>query len=71
MGICHDNNYKIRMSGVHFLKEYLSLDGIIKCPRFSSVYVPELMDLLNDEEAYIRIEAIEIATEVLEHLELF
>jgi len=62
IGLCHDTNYKIRMDGVLFLKEYLLKEGITSCPRFSSLYVPELMEMLNDEEAYIRIEAIEVAT---------
>jgi HEAT repeat protein len=38
-------------------------------PRFKSVYVCELLELLQDEEAYIRIEALEIVTKYLDHLE--
>jgi hypothetical protein len=34
LGICHDTNYKIRMDGVMFFKEYLKNKDIIKCPRF-------------------------------------
>ncbi len=37
--------------------------------RFREVYEPELIELLNDEEAYIRIEAIEIVTEVMDELD--
>jgi hypothetical protein len=65
MGICHDNNYKIRMDGVTFLKDYLSKESTLKSSRLTSVYIPELMELLNDEEAYIRIEAIEIVTQLI------
>ena len=38
----------------------------MKHQRFKSIYLPELIELLNDEEAYIRIEAIEILTDMLE-----
>jgi hypothetical protein len=38
----------------------------LKHQRFKSTYLPEVIELLNDEEAYIRIEAIEILTEILE-----
>lgn len=66
MGICHDTNYKIRMDGVLFFKEYLQSQLVLKHQRFKSTYLPEVIELLNDEEAYIRIEAIEILTEILE-----
>ena len=39
---------------------------VLNHQRFKSIYLPELIELLNDEEAYIRIEAIEILTEILE-----
>lgn len=38
----------------------------MKHKRFNSTYLPEVIELLNDEEAYIKIEAIEILTEILE-----
>jgi hypothetical protein len=71
-GICHDNNYKIRLDGAQFLKDYLQGDqkkSIISHPRFKSIYLSELLELLNDEEAYIRIEAIDILTDFLGQLE--
>jgi hypothetical protein len=71
-GICHDNNYKIRLDGAQFLKDYLQGDqkkSIICHPRFKSIYLSELLELLNDEEAYIRIEAIDILTDFLGQLE--
>lgn len=64
MAICHDNNYKIRMDGVLFFKDYLK-DGpeqVLQHPRFKNMYISELLELLNDEEAYIRIDALEILT---------
>jgi hypothetical protein len=57
-GICHDNNYKIRMDGVLFFKDYLLGEkraSIVAHPRFKAIYLSELLELLNDEEAYIRI----------------
>jgi hypothetical protein len=62
--ICHDNNYKIRMDGVGFFKDYLKepSPAILAHPRFKSVYISELLELLQDEEAYIRIEALDIIT---------
>ena len=50
MGICNDNNYKIRMDGVMFLKDYLQKESALKSGRLVSVYIPELIELLNDEE---------------------
>ncbi len=42
---------------------------IKESPRFKSEYLRELIELLNDEESLIRIEALEIMTEILEHFE--
>ena len=66
--ICHDNNYKIRMDGALFFKDYLNekAETIVQHHRFKSVYIGELIELLNDEEAYIRIEALEILTQFLD-----
>jgi len=68
LAICHDNNYKIRMDGVLFFKEYLKEKpaSIIAHPRFKNVYISELLELLNDEEAYIRFEALEILASLLD-----
>lgn len=65
LAICHDTNYKIRMDGVMFFKDYLKNKEVQAIPRFKSTYLPELIELLNDEETYIRIEVIEIMTELL------
>ena len=48
MGICTDNNYKIRRDGVIFLKEYLQQDKkkIIESERWCDIYLPLLMDFL-------------------------
>ena len=69
-GICHDNNYKIRMDGVLFFKDYLKDPStIISHPRFKAIYISELLELLNDEEAYIRVEALEILIQYLDQLD--
>lgn len=34
LGICNDNNYKIRMDGILFLKNYLNNSQVITHPRF-------------------------------------
>lgn len=67
-GICHDNNYKIRTDGVLFLKQYLKNEKVKSHPRLKEQYIPEVIDLLNDEEAYIRIEALEITTDFVDFL---
>lgn len=41
----------------------------MKHPRFKAQYIGELIELLNDEEAYIRIEALETLTEFIDQLE--
>jgi len=68
LAICHDNNYKIRMDGALFFKDYLcdQAETIIHQPRLKAVYIGELLELLNDDEAHIRIEALETLTEFLE-----
>jgi hypothetical protein len=38
--------------------------------RLEEIYLPEIYELLNDEESYVRIEVIEAILEILEHLSL-
>ena len=68
--VCSDNNYKFRRDGVIFLKEYFQCNKakIIKSPRFREVYLPQLIDLINDEDMHIQLDAIEAFTEILEEL---
>ena len=61
-----DNNWKIRLDGAKFLKMYLPYAK--ESPRFDTIYFPELVELLNDEENYVRIEAIEACTEVIDRI---
>ena len=51
--ICQDTNYKIRLDGMRFFKEYLQDQKIIECDRFKEVYHGELLEMLKDEECYI------------------
>jgi hypothetical protein len=67
VAICGDTNYEIRLDGVMFLRDYLSLNAekLKEGNRLENVYLPELYELLNDEESMVRIEAIEASIEVL------
>ena len=53
--ICTDNNYKIRRDGCIFFKEYFKKDRetIIQNERFREIYMPTLIDFLNDEDLHI------------------
>lgn len=65
---CGDTNYDIRLDGVIFLRDYLSkqAEKLKQGSRLESVYLPELYELLHDEEIIVRIEAIEASIEVLD-----
>jgi len=71
MSLCGDVNYKIRMDGAIFIKEYLEInhESLIGSARLKQTFLPDMCELLNDEETYIRIEAIEGIQYVLECLE--
>jgi hypothetical protein len=71
MSICGDVNYKIRLDGAIFLKEYFhkNFQTLIGSSRLKQTFLPDLCELLNDEETYIRIEAIEGIQYVLESLD--
>lgn len=53
------------------MKEYFKYDRkkIVEHDRFKNVYLPELIDFLNDEDMHIQIDAIEAVTEILEELD--
>jgi hypothetical protein len=44
------------------------METIVSHPRFKNFYISELLELLTDEEAYVRIEALEILTHFLDKL---
>lgn len=71
LSMCQDTNYQIRIEGAKFLKEYLQTNGqkLLGTERFEDVYLPEIYELLNDEESHVRVEAIEAILEVLEHID--
>ena len=59
------------MDGALFFKDYLlgaQKATIVANPRFKNIYLSELLELLNDEESFIRIEALEILTDYLNFL---
>jgi len=51
----NDNNFKIRLDGVNFYKEYITAnrDKLVGTESFEDIYIPELVDLLADEEALV------------------
>ena len=61
----------MRRDGVIFLKEYFQYDRdkILAHERFQDIYLPELIDFLNDEDLHIQIDAIEAVNEILEELD--
>lgn len=65
-------NYKIRMDGVLWIKDYLLKhhEKLKGTPRFEDVYLPEIQELLNDESNDVRIEAIEGILCVLQQLDV-
>lgn len=67
--VFHDNNYKLRIDGVIFLKEYIANIKNFKCKRLHSIYVPELLDFLQDEDNQIKIDSIEALCEILEEVD--
>jgi len=60
----------VRRDGAIFFKDYLKKNckELIRGERLEEVYLPEIYELLNDEESYVRIEVIEAILEILEHL---
>jgi hypothetical protein len=68
MNICSDTNYKIRTDGAVFFKTYLKdkHELLISTTRLRETYIPEVIELCNDEEIFIRIEALEAITYVVE-----
>jgi HEAT repeat protein len=73
LNICSDTNYKIRTDGAIFFKNYLQQNNEVlistSLVRLQETYIPELIELCNDEEIFIRIEAIEAITYVVEQLD--
>lgn len=72
MDLCQDPNYTFRQNAAIFFKEYLKKNSkeLVNTDRLEEVYLPEIYELLNDEESYVRIEVIEAILEILEHLQL-
>lgn len=71
IGICGDTNYEIRLDGVNFLRTFLTDKGaeMAGTARLEDDILPELYELLHDEEAHVRIEAVEASIELLECME--
>ena len=72
MNMCQDTSYTVRRDGAIFFKDYLKKNSkqLVGSERLEEVYLPEIYELLNDEESYVRIEVIEAILEIVEHLDL-
>ena len=70
--LCQDTSYTVRRDGAIFFKDYLKKNSkkLVGSERLEEVYLPEIYELLNDEESYVRVEVIEAILEILEHLQL-
>lgn len=70
MQVCSDTNYKIRTDGAIFFKQYLcdNHQKLLGTSRLENTYIPEICELANDEETFIKIEALECLQYILETL---
>ena len=70
MSMCQDTNYTVRREGGIFFREYLKKNSkqLVGTERLEELYLPEIYELINDEESSVRIEVIEAILEILEHL---
>jgi len=76
IGVCSDTNYEIRVDGAIFLRDYLTNNAaVLRLPppqgsgRLASIYIPELVELLHDEEMLVRLESIEAGVEIIDSME--
>jgi len=70
--ICSDTDYKIRAIGAVFFKDFFRQSGaeIVGTLHYENVLLPEIIELVNDEETYVSVEALEGLLEVLEHCDV-
>jgi hypothetical protein len=70
MQVCNDTNYKIRHDGSIFFRQYLEMNhkSLLGTSRLEQTYIPEICELINDDETFIKIEAIEGLQYILETL---
>lgn len=68
-----ENNFKLRIDGIVFLKNYFSnfedIEKLTKTDRFNYLYLPELLGYLEDGDQQLVCDAIVAATPLLEFLE--
>jgi hypothetical protein len=70
--ICSDTDYKIRAIGAIFFKDFFRQSGpeIVGTLHYENVLLPEIIELVNDEETYVSVDALEGILEVLEHCDV-
>ena len=69
--MCYDTNYKIRLDGAEFFKDYITANfaKLMESDQWDNVYLAELFELLGDEETYVRMDAIEGCTAILDKID--
>lgn len=70
--ICSDTDYKIRAIGAVFFKDFFkqSAGQFVGTLHYENVLLPEIIELVNDEETYVSVEALDGLLEVLEHVDV-
>ncbi len=70
--MCLNTDYLVRHEAAIFFKDYFEENAqkLIGTERLQDYYLPEIYELLVDEESYVRVEAIEATLEILEQLDL-
>ena len=68
-----ENNFKLRIDGIVFLKNYFNnypdIEQLIKTDRFQDLYLPELLGYLEDGDQQLVCDAILTCTPLLDYLE--
>lgn len=71
--VFHENNFKLRIDGIIFLKNYFTnypdIEQLTKTDRFNDLYLPELLGYLEDGDQQLVCDALVATTPLLEFLE--
>jgi mannitol/fructose-specific phosphotransferase system IIA component (Ntr-type) len=64
--MCEDINWKIRVIAATELRHIIPLCD--SASNFTETFLKELVELLNDDDSFVKVEAIETFAEIIEHL---
>ena len=71
--VFHESNFKLRIDGIIFLKNYFTnypdIEQLTKTERFNDLYLPELLGYLEDGDQQLVCDALVATTPLLEFLE--